>query len=93
MPRPKHRIRLTSGDGKTAHLLVDDTDISANVSALHLDVTAGDCPRLTLNVIAYPATVEATDAYVGLAQETHDLLVRLGWTPPPSEEEDADVLD
>lgn len=80
----KHEVRLTSENGSTARLLVDGTDISNNVTALKLEI-ARNGPQLTLDIIAFPLDVHMLQMPVHINEGTHDLLVQLGWTPPPEE--------
>lgn len=44
-----------------------------------------DIPVLSVDLVAYPASVDAPDALVRLPDATRDALVALGWTPPEAD--------
>lgn len=82
-PTSGRTVRITSLDDRRTQLLIDGKDISSKVMRLKLDInpqTSGH--RLYLDVAAFPVDVEVTDVNVLICEETHDLLVWLGWTPP-----------
>lgn len=80
----KHEIRLISTSGSTAQLFIGDKDVSSNVTALNLEI-ARNGPQLTLDIIAFPLDIHMLQIPVQINEGTHDLLVQLGWTPPPEE--------
>lgn len=90
----KHKVTLVSTSPNTARLSIDGMDISRNVTGLSLDVLrATDGYRMTLDVIPVPMEIDLEGVRVDINEEMHDLLVWLGWTPPPEEEDTADALD
>jgi hypothetical protein len=91
MASNRHRVELTSENGTTANLLLGGKDVGGSVLGLEFQVGYGKAPRLYLDIAAYPLSVDFHEAAVYLTDETSDLLIQLGWTPP--EEETADVMD
>lgn len=82
----KHTVRLTSGGGPTASLFLDGEDISRSVVAVDISASARDGVGVQLQL-----SVEIADVDAWLPDETRNLLIRMGWTPP--DEEGIDVLD
>lgn len=80
----KHEIRLTSVTGTTSQLMIGGKDVSNNVTGLTLEI-ARNGPQLTLDIIALPLDIHMLQMPVRINEGTHDLLVQLGWTPPPEE--------
>ena len=84
----KHGVRpgkvQISSDGVTGRLHLDGQDISQVLDGVDLKLRPGCLPEVTLGVIVHDLTTEV-EAKVVIPQETHDLLVRLGWTPPAEE--------
>ncbi len=87
----RHTVRLVSEGGALARLFLDDEDISRSVSAVDIHASARDGIGVNLHLVAAPLAVDLTDVEVWLPEETRNLLIRMGWTPP--EEEGTDVLD
>lgn len=81
----RHPVSISSSDGFSARLAVGGHDISAVTTAVRLDLDTRNEHRLTLTLRAFPLSAGLADAHVALEPETHDLLVRLGWTPPGGE--------
>lgn len=74
-------ISHTNGPG--AQLILNGTDISDQVTGLTLYVEPGTlAQRLELYLLPGSIAVELLDTEVFIDADTHDLLVRLGWTPP-----------
>lgn len=80
----KHRLDITtrSNIGKVE---LDGADISAVVRGVTIDLRAGDIPRATLDVLVTELNSSSGEVVVDLPAGSHELLVRLGWTPPPEE--------
>ncbi|MFC9085346.1 hypothetical protein [Nocardiopsis dassonvillei] len=82
MPEP-HAFRL-SGQGPTSEgyaLVLDGHDITNAVTGIALHIEAQQHPVLVLHPCVFETDVES-QVDVHIAEDTHDLLVRLGWTPP-----------
>jgi hypothetical protein len=76
------------GLGPKARLVLDGTDFSSPVKGLELSIDpATHGHAMTLHIVPQPMDVELRDVRVRIDDETHDLLVHLGWTPPPEEDE------
>jgi hypothetical protein len=80
----RHLVEISSvGDSPTtASLTVDGHDISRITRGLSLDLSAWDPHQLTVRLAGFPVQSLLNDVHVKVDQETHDFLVRLGWTPP-----------
>jgi hypothetical protein len=76
------------GVGPRSQLRLDGEDISRHVLGLKLTIAPGTHEQtLDLQLTPHGMDVELRDVETFVDQDTHDLLVHLGWTPPPSEEE------
>lgn len=91
----RHRVTLVGSHEapNTAQLLIDGKDISSAVTSLRLDIDTGSEHRLELQLTAFPLAVQLEGVKVRVDDETAEILQWLGWTPPPPEEETADVMD
>jgi hypothetical protein len=77
----------TPGNGST--LTIDGADITNTVEGLRIEHVAAHgntLPRVTLVMPMANLAVD-TDALVTVDDATHDLLRRLGWTPPARDDE------
>lgn len=89
----EHHVTLRSlppkraGWAPTYELLLDGTDISSRVLGLNLAVDPIHGQRLELYLVHHPLDVELPASDVLVDADTHDVLVRLGWTPPAEEQE------
>lgn len=73
-------VKITaSGNGRVE---IAGQDISGAISGLTLDMVAGDLAVLTLRLPIYEAGDVEGEAAVVIPDETKDLLVAHGWTPP-----------
>lgn len=67
----------------TCKVLLDGTDVADALRGLTLDMGAhDDLPTATLDVLVTELPGVDTEVRAVIAPEAHDLLVRLGWTPP-----------
>lgn len=74
---------ISHASGPGAQLILNGTDISDQVTGLNLYVEPGTlAQRLELYLQPGSFAVELLDTEVYVDADTHDLLVRLGWTPP-----------
>jgi len=74
------RLELRQTDQK-AVLLLDGMDIANAVSSVEI-YSAGPIPRVVLHPLVFELDTEFDSANVEIPEQTHALLVRLGWTPP-----------
>ncbi|MFC5993531.1 hypothetical protein ACFQE5_04785 [Pseudonocardia hispaniensis] len=73
------KITLDGTGGGTVH--IGDHDLSGAIRSLYLDAEATQVPRLGLELPAAEVTVDG-QAQIRVTQDTADLLIALGWTPP-----------
>lgn len=77
---------MSYGVGPKAKLTLDGDDISSRVRGLHLWIDPQTHePHLELHLVPGGLHVELRETHVLVDAETHDFLVRLGWTPPPTD--------
>lgn len=86
----EHSIRLESiNPGKKIghRLYIDGIDISQQVLGMNLSIQAdqGNVPELVVRILPHNLSIDVDAFSVHLIEENHELLVRLGWTPPPEE--------
>ncbi len=87
-----HHVTLRSvppkpGRAPTYELTLDGHDISSEVIALNLDVDPLRQQRMELYLVHQAIDVDLVGIDVLVDANMHDLLVRLGWTPPAEEQE------
>ena len=82
-PKALRINRQESGLGHRVEL--DGIDIANSILGLTVTITAGEMPAATLNLVLDEIPTDTDEVRVRLPQETRDLLVRLGWTPPAEE--------
>lgn len=87
-----HHVTLKSvpakpGRAPTYQLTLDGEDISSCVTALNLSVDPCREQRLELYLAHHPLDVDLSGLPVVVDADMHDLLVRLGWTPPAEDKE------
>jgi hypothetical protein len=82
------RIGGTGLPGGTT-IELDGRDIAGVVTGLSLRIGLDDRPTATLDVVLYDMSTEVENPRVVVPEKTWDLLVRLGWTPPAEEAQDA----
>lgn len=65
---------------------LDGEDISKQVRSLSITATAGQLPAVVLDLLVFEIDSEAEEGVseIQVTQGTADLLLRFGWTPPPS---------
>lgn len=69
-------------------LLIDGHDVSSSVQALSLWIEpVTHAKHLDVRLIPAPVDLELRDVAVLVDADTHDFLVRLGWTPPAEDKE------
>lgn len=81
-----HSFKIES-DGKPSSTRVElnGQDISNLTCGATVKVAIGEIPRIELDLLAVEVTSKTGDAEIYLPQETQDLLVKFGWTPPAEE--------
>lgn len=78
------RISGTGLPGGTA-VELDGMDITSAIDALSLRLSVSEHPTGVLNVLLHKVDTEVENPRLVVPDETRDLLVRLGWTPPAEE--------
>lgn len=68
-------------NGTTVRL--DGEDISRDVHGVALQLDGRSVPTVVLDVIVQDINLGVGQAEVRIPDGTRDLLIRLGWTPPP----------
>lgn len=82
----RHTLRINRrADGLGHHVELDGQDIANSVLGLSLDLKGGYETTATLHLVLDEAPTETDQVSVRLPDATHELLVRLGWTPPAEE--------
>jgi hypothetical protein len=73
--------------GSQQQVWLDGHDVSHALVGADVRIHLGELPQaeLQVRVIEYDTLVEP--ARVGIPAATHDLLVKLGWTPPHDDEQ------
>jgi hypothetical protein len=79
-----HQLKIASRNGGAAQVILDGIDIRDAVTGLSLKLEAGQPAEVTLHTIPDHTYFHGA-AKVMLPRQTHEALVRLGWTPPPPE--------
>ncbi len=81
-----HMLRIGRRDNGLGHNAeLDGVDISNSILGLTVTFKGGEMPAATLDVVLDEIPTETDEVCVRLPQDTRDLLVRLGWTPPAEE--------
>lgn len=78
-----HTLALSCGGNQIAGAVIelDGQDISNAVGRVSVEMRAGDIPRAVLYV-SVGTTADLGEVTAHIPAEAHDLLVKLGWTPP-----------
>lgn len=76
-----------SGQAPAYQLTLDGEDISSQVAGLNLSIDPSRAQRLELYLVHHLPDMDLAGLDVLVDADTHDLLVRLGWTPPAEEQE------
>lgn len=79
-----HEVELCLRAYGGSQVKIGGTDVSNATESLALHASGRELPSLTLNIVVPEFRVKGEDVTVQVSQETADLLVKLGWTPPPS---------
>ncbi|BBC35280.1 hypothetical protein SGFS_065740 [Streptomyces graminofaciens] len=78
-------LRITRRDKWGHRVEIDGYDVSSALLGMTLEIKAGEMPRATLHVVAEEIPTDTDEVLAYLPDATHELLVRLGWTPPAEE--------
>jgi hypothetical protein len=76
-----HRLRLTN-DGPNTFVALDGQSISHLLLGAKITFQPGQLPVAELDVFTHLGEVDG-QVHVRVPHETRELLVKLGWTPPP----------
>lgn len=83
MSTPDHQVKITS-DGIHGTVVLDGVDLGNTVTEVCLHAGVDTLTELRLELLlGATATVFEGQAVVIVADETRDVLLTLGWTPPP----------
>lgn len=77
------RITNQGVAGPHTTLDLDGNSVSHQVCGLTLDIRVGSPPLLTLDIPLNQAFEFTGDVAIRVDPSVEDLLLRLGWTPPP----------
>lgn len=82
----KSTLRISRRDsGMGHHVELDGHDIANSVLGMSLELKAGHETTATLHLVLDEIPTDTDEVRAHLPDETHDLLVQLGWTPPAEE--------
>lgn len=88
MPTPQHTVKIIhpfGSDDGDGHLFIDGVDYARHVRAAHVTARGGEPIRVVVELAGVESfDGEPTDVVVDERQA--ELLGRLGWTKPASEE-------
>lgn len=73
------KVRIETGE--TNRLELDGVDISNSVMGFTVQFDVDHLPRVSLDMLGDP-DIDLAFAEVLVAERCHDLLMKLGWTPP-----------
>jgi hypothetical protein len=83
----KSVLRISRRDNGMGHRVeLDGHDIANSVLGVTVAFKGGEMPAATLDLVLDEIPTDTDEVRVHLPDETRDLLVRLGWTPPAEEE-------
>lgn len=87
------KVRIEPSDVGTlgapgAKIHLDGEDYSRAIHTYKLEQGAGELPRLTLGCHVFEGVIDG-EVDVWLTSETRELMLRLGWTPPEGDQEEA----
>lgn len=72
-----------SGDGAVVRL--DGTEIQNALRGLSLDMEVGEITTARLDVLVVDTTDFDGDVSAHIPEAARELLIKLGWTPPPED--------
>lgn len=80
------RFRGTAPFYADADISVDGVDLpGASITGITMSADVGEIAEVILSIPMIVSDVEVGNARVVVGQEEHELLVKLGWTPPEQE--------
>lgn len=68
------------GDNK---VIIDGHDVTNDIVSLQVKADASSLPTMTLEHAMVPVWIEGLDIKIEVGHSTWDMLVSLGWSPPP----------
>lgn len=74
-------LRIISASRTMATVELDGVDVSKAVCGLTMKMKAGHLPNVVLEVLVLDLSTES-EADARIPDETRELLLKLGWTPP-----------
>lgn len=70
------------GESKGTKVRLGGEDIANDLTGLTLRMVPGELPTVVLDVFICDLSADLDDVRAVVSEETHKLLVQLGWTPP-----------
>lgn len=77
-----HTFRFEGKGATGGTVMLDGEDISDGVRGLTLEAAVGEVTRVTLDIPVVVTSEAADNVEVFMPDQTRDLLIKLGWTPP-----------
>ena len=81
----RHNVSIEARGAVAAGVTIDGVDVSRMIRAVSARVAVGDLPRVQLDMVLGSVAHTLDGAAVSVDHDTAQLLVRLGWTPPPED--------
>lgn len=79
-------VHITYSPERIGQVTVHGQDVSNLITSIQVNLTSGDLPEVTLELIPRDVTLALAAADVRLSAVVHTLLEALGWTPPRGEQ-------
>jgi len=84
-------LRLTS-NGVLHGVHLDGVDISSSLRSVALRLDPSGLPAVVLDVMVHDMSADLGRAQLCIPDETRDLLLRFGWTPPQDDVQQGGVV-
>lgn len=78
-------LRFNYNGPNAVTIELDGKEISRSVQEIEIHAGVNELPEVRLSLVAPVVETTTTPAFVVLDNATRELLIRFGWTPPPSE--------
>lgn len=85
------QIKITSTSSRDATVELDGHDISRSLTGVQIDMNAGSCPEVTLEVAVGTFVTFEGKARVQIDWSAHEALLALGWTPPATTQQEGNA--
>lgn len=81
-------VHICGGSPEATRVELDGEDISQTLTGLSVRLDAGELPCIQLDVLVLDLTAELENPRIVIPDDTRDLLIRFGWTPPSDDPEE-----